>query len=180
MNYRQELRKIRAFAFDVDGVFSPFMLVGDGGKLFRVMDPKDGLAVKIALEEGYKVAIITGGVDESVRMRFANLGVQDIYMGARQNKLYFFEKFVEKYSLSSEQVLYLGDDLPDYYVMKAAGFSACPMDGAPEIKQVADYICDKPGGRGCVREVIEQVLKVQNKWENFFKRLLEQYQNMKD
>ncbi len=180
MNYRLELKKIRAFAFDVDGVFSRYMLVGDDGKLLRFMNPKDGLAVKIALEEGYRVAIITGGVDESVRIRFTNLGVEDIYMGTRQKKLYYFEQFMQKYSLLPEQVLYMGDDLPDYYVMQAAGFSACPIDAAPEIKQVADYICDRPSGEGCVREVIEQVLKVQNKWENFFNRLQEQYEKMKD
>ncbi len=178
MNYRQELKKIRAFAFDVDGVFSRYMLVDDGGRLLRFMNPKDGLAVKIALEEGYKIAIITGGKDESVYQRFANLGVEDIYMGTRQKKLYYFERFLEKYSLSHENVLYMGDDLPDYFVMKAAGFAACPFDAAPEIKQVADYICDRPAGEGCVREVIEQVLKVQNKWENFFHRLMEQHEKL--
>ncbi len=179
MNYRQELKKIHAFAFDVDGVFSKYMLVEEHGKLLRLMNPKDGLAVKIALEEGYKVAIITGGKDESVRERFARLGVEDIYMGTRQTKLYFFERFLEKYSLDASNVLYMGDDLPDYFVMKAAGFSACPIDAAPEIKQVADYICDRPAGEGCVREVVEQVLKVQNKWENFFNRLIEEYEKMK-
>ena len=179
MNYRQELKKIRAFAFDVDGVFSRYMLASEGGQLLRFMNPKDGLALKIALDEGFKVAIITGGVDDSVRERFSRLGVEDIYMGTRQKKLFYFEEFLKKYSLLTEQVLYMGDDLPDYFVMKKAGFSACPLDAVSEIKQIADYICDRPAGEGCVREVVEQVLKVQDRWDNFLVRLQKEYEKLK-
>jgi len=179
MNYRQELKKIRAFAFDVDGVFSEFMLVDDNGHLLRTMNPKDGLALAIALEQGYKIAIITGGREQGLRKRFERLGIEDIYMNTRNSKLFYFEKFVEKHALEPSQVLYMGDDLTDYYVMKAAGFAACPADAASEIKALAHYISDKPAGRGCVREIIEQVLRVQDKWENYLKYLWENYEKLK-
>ncbi len=179
MNYRQELKKIKAFAFDVDGVFSKFMLVDAEGRLLRTMNPKDGLAVRIAIEEGYKVAIITGGQEENLRKRFERLGVEDVYLGTRNSKLYYFELFLEKYRLQAEQVLYMGDDLTDYFVMKAAGFAACPADAVSEIKAIAHYISDKPAAEGCVREIIEQVLRVQDKWENYLQRLWENYEKIK-
>jgi len=179
MNYRQELKKIKAFVFDVDGVFSKFMVLDAQGNLLRTMNPKDGLAVRIAIEEGYKVAIITGAKEESLIKRFEKLGVEDIYTGTREVKLATFEKFLAKYNLDREQVLYMGDDLTDYYVMKYAGFSACPSDAVNEIKQIATYISDKPAGEGCVREIIEQVMRVQNKWDNYLKRLWNKYEQSK-
>ena len=171
MNYRQKLKHIKALVFDIDGVFSKFMLVDPDGRLLRTMNPKDGLAVRLAIDEGYKVAIISGGREENLRKRFENLGVQDIFLDKRNSKLEHFNIFLKKHSLKPEEVLYMGDDLTDYYVMKAAGFAACPSDAVQEIKSIAHYISDHAAGEGCVREIIEQVMRVQGKWENFLKRL---------
>ncbi len=163
-NYLKDLKKIKAFLFDVDGVFSKNFVVFDNGELYRIMNARDGLAVRMALEKGFYVGIITGGVNESVRDRFKVLGVTDVYLGHRHDKLDMAEDFCAKYGLSLDEVLYMGDDLPDYELMKAAGFSACPADAADEIKEIANYISDKNGGEGCVRDVVEKTLKVQNKW----------------
>ncbi len=179
MNYRQELKKIRAFVFDVDGVFSKYMLVDPEGRLLRTMNPKDGLAVRLAIDEGYKVGIITGAKEDNLIKRFEALGVTDIYLQTREVKLIYFERFLEKNNLSADQVLYMGDDLTDYYVLKAAGFAACPADAVSEVKAIAHYISDKPAAEGCVREIIEQVLRVQDKWENFLKRLWLNYEKQK-
>ncbi len=171
MNYRQKLKHIKALVFDIDGVFSKFMLVDPEGRLLRTMNPKDGLAVRIAVEEGFIVGIISGGREENLRKRFEYLGVHDIFLDKRTSKLEHFNYFLQKHNLKAEEVLYMGDDLTDYYVMKAAGFGACPADAVPEIKSIAHYISEHPAAEGCVREIIEQVLRVQGKWENFLKRL---------
>ncbi len=171
MNYRQKLKNIKALVFDIDGVFSKYMLLDPDGRLLRTMNPKDGLAVRIAVEEGLKVGIITGSQEKSLIKRFAGLGVHDIYLNTRMSKLQHFQQFIEKYSLQPDEVLYMGDDLTDYYVMQAAGFAACPADAASEIKAIAHYISERPAAEGCVRDIIEQVLRVQGKWDNFLKRL---------
>ncbi len=173
MNYRQKLKNIKALVFDIDGVFSKYMLLDAEGNLLRTMNPKDGLAVRIAVEEGFKVGIISGSQEKNLRKRFLGLGVHDIYLNTRMTKLQHFQRFIAKYNLDPDQVLYMGDDLTDYYVMQAAGFAACPADAVSEIKAIAHYISERPAAEGCVREIIEQVLRVQGKWENFLKRLKE-------
>jgi 3-deoxy-D-manno-octulosonate 8-phosphate phosphatase (KDO 8-P phosphatase) len=161
--YKEKLTKIKAFAFDVDGVFANYFFTNTEGDFLRFMNAKDGFAVKYAIDSGYYVAIITAGTSESVKKRFTYIGVTDIYLNA-QDKADAFEDFYFKYNLSPEEVLYMGDDLPDYEVMTKCGLPCCPSDASLEIKEISDYISDKTGGNGCVRDVIEQVMKVQKKW----------------
>ena len=168
ISYKQLLPKISTFIFDVDGVLTNGMLtIMPNGEMVRHMNVKDGYAMKNALNKGYRVCIISGGTNEGVRTRLAALGIEDIYLGAH-NKIKQYQTLVEKYNLKPENVLYMGDDVPDYPVMKIVGLAACPNDAVREIQEVSKYISDKKGGEGCVRDVIEQVLRVQQKWnENF-------------
>jgi 3-deoxy-D-manno-octulosonate 8-phosphate phosphatase (KDO 8-P phosphatase) len=162
------LHAVKAFAFDVDGVFTNgTVMLHPGGQFIRMMNIKDGFAVQHAVKMGYPIAIITGGYSKMVRKRFTVLGVKDIYMKSGDKKG-AFEKFLKKYSLHPEDILYMGDDLPDYEVMKKVGFPACPADAAEEIKQLSVYTSPRNGGEGCVRDVIEQVLRLHGKWMNDF------------
>ena len=163
LELKKKLQNIKAFAFDVDGVFSREMLILTDGGLVRQMNPKDGYAVQYALKKQFPVAIITGAACESIRQRFGMLGITDIYQRSA-DKLADLEDFRLRYGLRPEEVLYMGDDLPDYPVMQAAGVSACPRDAAEEIRAVADYVSGRDGGAGCVRDVIEQTLKLQGRW----------------
>lgn len=163
-NFKEALSKVKAFAFDVDGVLSsPLVYLHPGGELMRSMNTKDGYALQYAVTRGYPIAIITGGRTDSVAMRFKVLGITDIYLGSSL-KLDDFHDFITKYAIGSEEVLYMGDDLPDYEVMKLAGIPCCPSDAVDEIKSVAQYISPYAGGQGCVRDVIEQVLRLHGRW----------------
>jgi YrbI family 3-deoxy-D-manno-octulosonate 8-phosphate phosphatase len=162
--FKEELTRVKAFVFDVDGVFSEgILLIDSEGDLIRSMNVKDGYAMQLAARKGYPIAIITGGNSEPVRKRFNMLGVYDVYLGSSK-KLDDFTDFCNKHKLAPEDILYMGDDLPDYPVMEKAGFPACPSDAVPEIKQIAGYISGYKGGHGCVRDVIEQVLRVHGVW----------------
>ena len=163
MNYRKKLKTIKALIFDVDGVFSREFFAVENGEFHRVMNAKDGLALKYASQKGFLTGIITGGTSESVRQRFENIGVADVYLGYMSKKD-ALEDFCTKHKISYSDVLYMGDDLPDYEVLKLVEFSACPADAANEIVEIVDYISEKNGGEGCVRDIIEQVMKVQEKW----------------
>ncbi len=165
-NFKERLKDIKAFVFDVDGVFSQDMVLHTDGELTRHMNVKDGFAVKTAADKGFVIGIISGGTSESVRKRFQGLGVTDIYLGSH-NKLDDYEDFYMKYDLKPEQILYMGDDIPDYEVMKLSGLATCPADAVEEIQGIAHYISDKNGGSGCVRDVIEQVLRAQKMWFSF-------------
>ncbi|MDB4047806.1 KdsC family phosphatase [uncultured Polaribacter sp.] len=168
ISYKQLLPKISTFIFDVDGVLTNGMLtIMPDGEMVRHMNVKDGYAMKNALNKGYRVCIISGGTNEGVRTRLAALGIEDIYLGAH-NKIKQYQALMEKYNLQPENVLYMGDDVPDYPVMKLVGLAACPNDAVREIQEVSTYISDKKGGEGCVRDVIEQVLRVQQKWDENF------------
>ncbi len=163
-NYKEKLNNIRAFIFDVDGVLTDGrVLVTTSGELHRSMNTKDGFAMKFALTNGYKIAIISGGTNEGVRDRFEELGVQKVYLGAHQ-KDDSFDDFVKENNLNSSEVLYMGDDIPDLSVMEKSGLSTCPKDAVTDVKDAADYISHKKGGDGCVREIIEQVLRVKGDW----------------
>ncbi|MFZ5941730.1 MAG: KdsC family phosphatase [Bacteroidota bacterium] len=163
-NFKEDLVKIRAFAFDVDGVLaSPRVYLHPDGELLRTMNTKDGYALQYASRRGYPVAIITGGKSESVAIRFRNLGISDIYLGSSY-KVADFEDFIAKYGFSPGEVLYMGDDLPDYEVMQKAGVACCPSDAVEEIKSVSAYVSHLPGGDGCARDIIEQVLRLHGKW----------------
>ena len=165
MNFKEELVNIKAFAFDVDGVFSGNVFLSEAGEPQRTMNIKDGYAVQLAIKKGFHIAIITGGFPEGIRKRFEGLGVTDIFMRSKR-KTDEFNIFLKKYSLNTSQVLYMGDDLPDFEVMKTAGVPVCPADAAEEIKALSKYISATKGGDGCVRDVIEQVLRSQGKWMN--------------
>ena len=167
-SYKEYLKNINTFVFDIDGVFTDGMLmVTPEGELLRKMNVKDGYALKTALQKGYQVCIITGGTNEGVRIRLAGLGVENIFMGAHQKETPL-RTFLEKYTIKPENVLYMGDDMPDIPPMKLVGLATCPQDAIPEVKEVSKYISHKNGGHGCVRDVIEQVLKVRGDWNSNF------------
>ena len=162
INY--DLTKIKALVFDVDGVLSAETIsVDTNGEFLRTTNVKDGYALHLAVKLGLHIAIITGGGEESIFHRYSRLGMQDIYMSSsvKTEKL---QHLLDKYNLSRDEVLYMGDDIPDYEVMKQVGLPCCPCDAAPEIRDISIYVSHKDGGRGCVRDVVEQVLKAQKKW----------------
>ena len=168
ISYKQLLPNINTLIFDVDGVLTNGMVtIMPDGELVRHMNIKDGYALKNAVDKGLNVCIISGGKNEGVRTRLANLGIKDIYLGA-YDKIKQYNELVDKYNLKPENVLYMGDDIPDFPIMKLVGMPCCPNDAAPEIQGVSKYISDKKGGDGCVRDIIEQILRVQGKWENNF------------
>jgi 3-deoxy-D-manno-octulosonate 8-phosphate phosphatase (KDO 8-P phosphatase) len=163
-NFKEGLRLVKAFVFDVDGVLSsPLILVHPGGELMRTMNTKDGYALQHAVKRGYPIGIITGGRTESVAIRFRGLGITDIYLGS-SNKRDDLKDFTSRYGLQLEDVLYMGDDLPDYEVMQLVGIPCCPSDAVAEIKTISHYISPFPGGHGCARDVIEQVLRLHGRW----------------
>ncbi|VAV84556.1 3-deoxy-D-manno-octulosonate 8-phosphate phosphatase [hydrothermal vent metagenome] len=167
-SYKELMPQITTFIFDVDGVLTDgTVTVFSNGELVRKMNVKDGYALKTAVEMGYRVCIISGGTNPEVKSRLRGLGITDIYLGAH-NKLEQLDEFLDIYDIKTENVLYMGDDIPDYPVMKIVGLPSCPKDAAPEIQHISKYISQKKGGNGCVRDVIEQVLKVQDKWNKQF------------
>ena len=168
ISYKQLLAQINTLIFDVDGVLTNGMVtIMPDGELVRHMNIKDGYALKTAIDKGLNVCIISGGKNEGVRTRLANLGIKDIYLGAH-DKIKQYKELVKKYELNPKNVLYMGDDIPDYPVMELVGLPCCPNDAAPEIQGISKYISYKKGGEGCVRDIIEQILRVQGKWENNF------------
>jgi len=163
-SYKEFLHSITTFIFDVDGVLTDGQLyVRSNGELERVMNVKDGYALKTAIDKGYQVCIISGGKNEGVRKRLEGLGIQDIYLGVSQ-KTIVLEEYMKTHSLAAEQIVYMGDDVPDYEVMQKVGMPCCPQDAVQEIKSISRYISHKKGGNGAVRDILEQVMKVQGKW----------------
>lgn len=163
-NFKEDLRKVKAFVFDVDGVFTDGKIyLHTTDEFVRAMNIKDGFAVRYAIEQGYPIAIISGGYSSVVEHRFRKLGVTDVYMNSHDKKDHL-EDFYLQYGLEPSSILYMGDDIPDYEVMKECGIPTCPSDAAEEIKSLSKYISDFKGGEGCVRDVIEQVLRLQGKW----------------
>ncbi len=163
-NFKQILNDISTFVFDVDGVLTDgsVVLMPDGEQV-RTMNIKDGYALQLAVKKGYNVVIISGGKSEAVRSRLMKLGIKDIYLGAG-NKLEVFEDHLLVSGLSASEILYMGDDIPDYEVMTRVALPTCPNDSASEIMEISKYVSQKKGGHGCVRDVIEQVLRVHGKW----------------
>ena len=164
MKNLDNIHRIKCFIFDYDGVISDggvFMLpTGEGVRRSNV---KDGCALHYAVKSGYIVSVISGGTGDNMRVRMKSLGVENVMLGVSY-KLDKFEDFLIENDLQAEEVLYMGDDIPDYEVVKAAGIGACPADACYEIKSIADYISPFKGGNGAVRDVIEQVMKIQDKW----------------
>lgn len=167
-SYKELLQDITTFIFDVDGVFTDGnILVTTDGEMLRTMNVKDGYAVKVALQQGYNICIISGGTNEGVRLRLRGLGITDIHMGAH-HKIDPFDEYLDIYNIDPKKVLYMGDDIPDIPPMKIVGLPACPQNAVPEVKAVSRYISHKNGGDGCVRDVIEQVLKIRGHWTDNF------------
>ena len=166
LNFKEELKNIKAFVFDVDGVFSSAsVLLHPSGEMLRTSNIKDGYAIFHAVKTGYPVAIITGGDSKLVKARFEKLGVKHIYIKSK-DKMIDFKAFLKLAQLEAKDILYMGDDIPDYPVMKVVGVPTCPDDAAVEIKSISKYISHRKGGEGCVRDVVEQVLRAQGNWMN--------------
>jgi len=164
-SYKELMTDITTFIFDVDGVLTNGnVTIFPNGELIRTMNVKDGYALKVAVDNGYNLCIITGGYDKSVKMRLNGLGINNIYLGS-QNKLTDLKEFLNTFNINKDEVLYMGDDLPDLSVMLQVKLAACPKDASPEIQNISHYISHKKGGSGCVRDVIEQVMKVQDRWQ---------------
>lgn len=162
INY--DLKKIRGFAFDVDGVLSPSTIpMSEAGEPMRMVNIKDGYALQLAVKKGYHIAIITGGKTESVRFRYEALGIKDIFLGAA-HKIDIFRMWMLRCGLSPEETLYMGDDIPDLKCMHEAGLACAPADACHEILASAHYVSRINGGYGCGRDVIEQVLKANGDW----------------
>ena len=162
INY--DLTKIKALAFDVDGVLSAETIVlHPNGEPMRTVNIKDGYALQLAVKMGLHVAIITGGKTEAVRKRYEGLGIPDVYLGCSV-KIKTYDDFLNKYGLKDEEVLYMGDDIPDYEIMKRCGCPCAPSDAAPEMKELSVYISHHKGGHGCGRDIVEQVLRAKGLW----------------
>lgn len=163
-NYKKYLSGITTFVFDYDGVFTDgIVYLTDKGEQIRTANAKDGYALQLANRYGYRICVITGANSKSITERFKKLGIEDIFMGS-ENKLGVYKKFCEKYDLKREEIVVMGDDIPDYRIMKQAIISCCPANASVEIREIADYISKFDGGKGCVRDIIEQVLRVQGRW----------------
>jgi len=162
INY--DLSKIRAIIFDLDGVLSASTIsLGVDGSPLRTVNIKDGYAIQLAMKMGLRIAILSGCKIEAVRHRYEGLGMEDIFLGAAV-KIQIYEQFLQKYGLKDEEVMFMGDDIPDLEVMRRVGCPVCPADACPEIKSVSLYVSQQKGGYGCGRDVIEQTLKAEDKW----------------
>lgn len=162
INY--DLTKIKAIVFDVDGVLSAETIQMDrSGQPLRTVNIKDGYAIQLAVKRGLRLAIMTGGHNEEIRLRYQYLGVEDIHLSCSM-KIKTWQSFVDKYALKDEEIIYVGDDIPDYEVMQRAGCPCCPADACEEIKGISRYVSHKRGGQGCARDIIEQVLRAQGLW----------------
>ena len=162
INY--DLKKIRAIIFDVDGVLSTETIpLHPSGEPMRTVNIKDGYAIQLAMKLGLRIVIMTGGTTESVRLRYERLGVQDIFMGCAV-KLQKYEEFLAVNGYTDEEIMYMGDDIPDYEIMQRVGCPVCPADACPDIRDLSLYVSSCRGGEGCGRDVIEQVLRAQGLW----------------
>ena len=164
INYKEKFKEINTFIFDVDGVLTNGGLyIFPDGKFVRKMNAKDGFALKLALKMGFNIAIITGGREKNIKERLEKLGINNIFLNAH-NKLPILNKYLSENNLDPKKSLYMGDDIPDLKAMNKVGLACCPKDAVYEIKQISDYISNIKGGEGCVRDIIEQILKANNKW----------------
>jgi len=163
-NFKQLLKQVKAMVFDVDGVLTDgSIILMPNGELVRTMNMRDSIAMRLAVKNGYQLCIITGGNSQSVKQRLNRIGISDIYLKT-ENKIEALKEFVSLYDLQLSEVLYMGDDLVDYEAMSKVGVPVCPKDAVNEIKNISIYVSPVEGGKGCVREVIEQVMKVNGKW----------------
>ena len=163
INY--DLNKIKAIIFDIDGVLSAETItLSPEGEPLRTVNIKDGYAIQLAVKLGLRIAIMTGAKTQAVRRRYEGLGVEDVYVGCSV-KIKTYEEFLQKYGLADEEVIFMGDDIPDLEVMRRVGCPVCPKDACPEVLEVSRYVSHLRGGYGCGRDVIEQTLRAQDKWQ---------------
>lgn len=164
-NFKQLLHPVKAFAFDIDGVLTDgSLLITEEGHQLRAMNIRDGYALQLAVKKGYLIFIISGSISQGVLIRLNRLGITHVFMQA-EDKAAKLKELLLEFKINSSELLYMGDDLPDLSALKLAGIATCPADAVPEIKNACIYISEKSGGTGCVRDVIEQVMRLQNKWE---------------
>ncbi len=165
MNFKQRLTKVKTLMFDVDGVMTDGkVLVMLNGEMVRNINSKDGYALYLAAKKNYRVVVITGGNNVAVKNALEKAGITDIFIN-QHDKLQCYKDYINTHDLKDDEILYMGDDLPDYEVMRRVGVAVCPYDAATEIKDICTYISPHKGGEGCVRDVIEQVMRVQGTWE---------------
>lgn len=164
--FKEEFKNIKAFVFDVDGVLSSDTSpLDENGNPVRTANVKDGYALRNALNMNYRIGIISGGALERVRLRYEKLGIEHIYLGVH-DKVKCLNDFMEKTGMKPEEILFMGDDLVDFQVMKLVGIPTCPIDAVSEIKEISKYISDRKGGEGCVRDIVEQVMRARGDWHN--------------
>ena len=164
--FLEKLKSVKAFIFDVDGVLTDGIVhVTEAGEQLRQFNIKDGYALQLAVKRGFAIAVITGGRSAGVEFRLKGLGISQVFMGV-DSKIDVYNRFLSDNDLTNEDILYMGDDIPDLPVMQLAGLPVCPADSAEEIKAISTYISPKAGGKGCVRDIIEKVLKIQGKWND--------------
>lgn len=157
-------KNIKTFVLDIDGVLTDGnLLIAQDGTMLRQMNVRDGYALQLAIKKNYEVIIISGSFSAEAQIRLQRLGISRIFMRV-ENKLEKLKELITTHQFNKEEILYMGDDIPDYEVMQYCGLAACPADAAPEIKSISKYISPLKGGQGCVRDVIEKVLKLQNHW----------------
>jgi 3-deoxy-D-manno-octulosonate 8-phosphate phosphatase (KDO 8-P phosphatase) len=165
LNFKERLPGITTLMFDVDGVMTDGkVLVMDSGEMVRNMNSKDGYALHLAVSKGYRLVVISGGQNGAVKKALARTGITDVFIGVH-DKLGCYQEYLSQHGLRNEEVMFMGDDLPDHEIMSRVGVAACPNDAAVEIKALSIYVSPKKGGEGCVRDIIEQILRAQNKWD---------------
>ncbi|MBA1340573.1 MAG: hypothetical protein C5S40_00310 [ANME-2 cluster archaeon] len=165
-NYKELLKNINTFIFDYDGVLTDGIItLTEDGEPLRTANVRDGYALQLAMKKGYRIAVISGGKSITVSKRLSALGITDVFLGV-EHKEDVYNQYLKENNITNEEVVYMGDDIPDYHVMQLAAVSACPVDAAEEIKAISKYISHYEGGKGCVRDIIEQVLKLQKNWMN--------------
>lgn len=166
MNILAAFKPIKLFALDVDGVLTDgSLLLLNDGQMMRRMNIKDGYALQLAIKKGYHIVVISGGSSEAVKMRLEKLGVKDVFMSVL-NKSAVLQQYMQEHSIRENEVLYMGDDMPDIAVMKMAGLACCPADAVAEVRDISAYISPIKGGEGCVRDIIEKVLKLNAHWHD--------------
>ena len=164
MSVLEKFKLIKTFVFDVDGVLTDgTLLILNDGQMARHMNIKDGYALQLAVKKGYRVVIISGGTSDAVQERLQKLGITDCFLKI-DNKKEKLVEYVAEHELSWEEILFMGDDIPDYVPMQLTGLPCCPADAVAEIKQISHYISPVQGGKGCARDVIEKVLKLNGHW----------------
>lgn len=164
MNFKQRLTRVSTFIFDVDGVISDEKVYFLGEEPIKSFNLKDGYALQLAAKKGYNICVISGSRSGALSQRLKNLGISHLFF-SQADKLQCYKDFIAENDLSEQEILYMGDDLPDWEVLKRVGVPTCPADAAPEIKEICVYVSRRNGGQACVRDVIEQVMRAQNKWE---------------